>query len=189
MLLDDILPRHHFNEVHSVTIRASPECIFQALQRLTLTDLPLFRLLWQLRGMGKAKPLAEEPVLHWAVRAGFAELAIQPEREIVLGRIGKFWNLRGDDAPALRTLDEFLAFKASGYARTAMNFYMQPEGNSTILSTETRVFVPDAAARMKFRNYWFLIRPWSGAIRKEILRIVKRHAETEVRSKVQMSTM
>ena len=45
------------------------------------------------------------------------------------------------------------------------------------LSTETRVHIPDPAARRKFRRYWRAIRPFSGLIRILVLRAAKRRAE------------
>jgi hypothetical protein len=43
-------------------------------------------------------------------------------------------------------------------------------------STETRVHVPDPAARGKFRRYWLVIRPFSCLIRV-FLRATRRRAE------------
>ena len=47
------------------------------------------------------------------------------------------------------------------------------------LATETRVVAHGISARRKFRAYWLLVGPFSGLIRKEMLRLVKRNAESE----------
>ena len=47
----------------------------------------------------------------------------------------------------------------------------------TLLATETRVLCLDTASRRRFRLYWTLIGPFSGLIRKDILRSIKRQAE------------
>ncbi len=47
----------------------------------------------------------------------------------------------------------------------------------TRLTTETRVRCLGGAARRRFRLYWALISPFSGAIRLMLLRGVRRRAE------------
>jgi hypothetical protein len=48
-----------------------------------------------------------------------------------------------------------------------------------MLATETRVLCLDDSSRRKFKLYWTLIAPFSGLIRNEALRVVKRAAETK----------
>lgn len=177
-LLDEFLPVFQFHERHSITIRASPAEVFTALRTITMTELPLFRVLWRLRAMGNAGPHADEPVLRWAVRAGFVELASVADREIVSGRIGKFWNIFGDSAPQLENRD-FFAYDVGTNACAMMNFSIREASNGghIVLTTETRINVPERISRIKFRAYWLIIRPWSGLIRREMLRKVKRTAE------------
>jgi len=50
----------------------------------------------------------------------------------------------------------------------------------TFLSTETRVVATDARTRRAFAAYWLVIRPGSGAIRRELLRVVARRSELRV---------
>jgi hypothetical protein len=45
------------------------------------------------------------------------------------------------------------------------------------LSTETRVHVADPESRKRFRRYWFVVRPFSGLIRIQLLRAARRRAE------------
>ncbi|MCA4125719.1 hypothetical protein LDY98_05140, partial [Pseudomonas aeruginosa] len=40
---------------------------------------------------------------------------------------------------------------------------------ATLLHTETRVFCPDRASRLRFTPYWVAIRPVSGLIRRRLL--------------------
>ena len=46
-----------------------------------------------------------------------------------------------------------------------------------VLSTETRIQYFGAAARRKFRLYWTLVGPFSGLIRRALLRGVRQQAE------------
>jgi hypothetical protein len=69
-------------------------------------------------------------------------------------------------------------FATPGYAKAAWNFLLSPQADGgTRLVTETRVYCLDNASRRLFRRYWFFIKPFSGWIRKEALRAIKRKAE------------
>jgi hypothetical protein len=57
------------------------------------------------------------------------------------------------------------------------NLYVQPSGEETLLSTETRIWAPDPQTRKKFAFYWRLISLGSGWIRVLWLRAIKRRAE------------
>jgi hypothetical protein len=98
--------------------------------------------------------------------------------EIALGVIGQFWKLSGgrfcEDAAA------FDAFDQPGYAKAVWNFSLVDVGqNVTRLATETRVVCSDRSSRFRFRLYWTLIGPFSGLIRREVLRTIR--AKVEVR--------
>jgi hypothetical protein len=45
------------------------------------------------------------------------------------------------------------------------------------LSTETRVQATDAMSRRQFLRYWRIIGPFSGLVRRDLLRRIKREAE------------
>ncbi|MGH9649109.1 MAG: hypothetical protein ACRD3I_01435, partial [Terriglobales bacterium] len=65
-----------------------------------------------------------------------------------------------------------------GYAKAMWNFTVErAEEGVTRLATETRVVTYGSSARRKFRAYWLVVGPFSGLIRKEMLRLVKRNAE------------
>jgi hypothetical protein len=61
-----------------------------------------------------------------------------------------------------------------------MEFRLAPTRQGTFLSTETRVVATDARTRRAFAVYWFLIRPGSGVIRRELLRVVARRSESRI---------
>jgi hypothetical protein len=57
-----------------------------------------------------------------------------------------------------------------------MNVRAAAEGQGSMLSTETRVWTPDADARRRFAPYWLLVRAAGEPIRREILRAADRRA-------------
>ena len=59
-----------------------------------------------------------------------------------------------------------------------MEFRLEPTPAGTLLSTETRILATDPWSRRFFAVYWFLIRASSAAIRREVLRVVARGAES-----------
>jgi hypothetical protein len=105
-------------------------------------------------------------------------LAEVPNDELVIGVAGKFWRPDGGRCVKL-TADDFLGFSRLGYTKAAWDFKLRAEApKSTVLSTETRVKCFGRAALWKFRLYWSLVAPFSGIIRKAILKQVKVEAES-----------
>jgi hypothetical protein len=146
---------------------ASAEHIFAAIHEVTLSEIPVGRLLVRLRGIhaDSTRPLFDE-----MLKSGFALAAEQPNEELVLAAIAQPWKLRGGRRPPGA---DFRTFADPGYAM-AMNIRLD---NGT-LSTETRVLLTDSRSRRAFRRYWLVIRPFSGLIRRIWLRAIGRRAET-----------
>ena len=185
MPLDSFLKDYHFREVHAVTVLASPDRVFESLKVLTPRDVPLLHVLFTLRALpaivtGKAGSLSRgsQPLLDQFLSHGFTLLVEEPNRGLVLGTVGQFWKPLGRPLP-LDSPEQFLTFDLPDYAKAVMDFAVvdAPSGNGVVLSTETRVRIPDAAARRRFAAYWLLVRPWSGLFRRMWLRAIKRLAE------------
>lgn len=186
--LDELLPRWHFNELHTLRIAASPERVWQALHALRAGDLPLVGLLLALRRLDPAalRGARDRPVLASLSTGGFLELAGKPGRELVFGIVGQFWRLRPRPV-TLQTPLEFTSFQQPGFAKAAMDFRILDTAPGTgaheqtaeicWLSTETRILATDEATRRVFGRYWFCVQPGSALIRLLWLRAVRRRAE------------
>lgn len=182
MLIDEFLPRYDFDEKHEINIRASAEKVYAALNSFDFNDSAVIRWLFWLRGLasGNGGASSESSNLRDMTRSNFIILGEKPNEEIVLGLAGKFWALSGD----LQKLkaEEFLAFEKEGYAKAVWNFALSEAGEAeTCLKTETRVRCLGAAGHESFRFYWMFVKPFSGWIRQEMLRLVKRKAEEAAR--------
>lgn len=185
MKLEEYLPAYDFNEIHSVRINASPDKACAASRELLSSELsPLIHLLISIRTLpsrivGKAPPVREKakPFLAHMTETGFAMLA-DADREIVLGAIGQFWK-----PAAIKTFIDlteprtFLDFKHDDFVKVAVNLAVQAEGDTTLLSTETRIWAPNEKTRRKFGRYWRIIVLGSGWIRTMWLNAIKRRAE------------
>lgn len=162
MLLDTLLPRYDFSERHSIRTTATPERAYAALRTADLTRSRIVRALLAMRGMRRSAQQFPP--------RGFFVIADEPPREIVLGLQGPFWspNCKLHDIDAAT----FAQPVPHGVARGAWNFTFA-DGRIT---TETRVLCADDA-RTKFRMYWTFIRPFSGLIRRFMLRALRDEAE------------
>lgn len=172
-LLDIVLPRYDVSACYSIRIQARPERIYRVLQEGVPTGA-ITRILMGLRNMPRilkkrqsAAPKAED---------AFYRLMQLENREIVIGIIGQFWRSVSTPLP-IEGLDEFVAFERPGYSKAAMNLRITPlNAQECKVTTETRV-VSYGKARENFKNYWQVVGPFSGMIRKEILRKIKSKAE------------
>jgi hypothetical protein len=183
MLVDEFLPVHDFVERHHLDILASPERVYAAVRTLNMSNSTIIRWLFLLRGL----PTFLHPhdqlkqalglTLEGLLKNGFILLGETPPQEILLGLVGRFWTATG----GIARLDAagFRNFNTPGYAKAAWNFFFSPLADGTTrLTTETRVQCLDETSRRYFRLYWLFIRPFSGLIRKAILRAIKRTVET-----------
>jgi hypothetical protein len=183
MLIDDFLPVYDAVERHHIDIHGSPELVYSAARKLELSGSAWVRWLFRLRGLpalfvSRAKSQQEDLglTLDGFLKNGFILLGETPPQEIVLGLVGKFWTSSG----CIQRLDKavFLSFATPGYAKAVWNFSLSPQADGiTRLFTETRVLCLDETGRRRFRFYWRFIRPFSGLVRMEALRAIKRRAE------------
>lgn len=182
MLMDEYLPRYDLTEQHELVVQAPPERIYPAVRELDLRGSLITRWLFLLRGLpavldargkrGRGLGLTLEGLLE----NGFVLLGERPQEELLLGVAGRFWTPSGD----IQRLDAetFRRFNAPGFAKAAWSFSLHPQtATETRLATETRVQCLDEVSRRKFRQYWLLIGPFSGLIRREALDAIKRKAE------------
>ncbi|HEY8152162.1 MAG TPA: hypothetical protein VIK51_24875, partial [Vicinamibacteria bacterium] len=125
-LLDRFLPAYDVHEVHSTLVRARPLDIHRVLFEVTADEVWLFRALMTVRGLGARRADGSRPLLETAQEGGFAVLADEPGREVVLGVIGRFWQLRQRSIQPIHSPADFSSFAEPGFARAAMSFLIEP---------------------------------------------------------------
>jgi hypothetical protein len=171
MLQDKFLPQFDFSEKHNTIIAGTPEKIFALVDELDLSKSLIIKILFRLRGL-KTKISLKDGLL----RQKFIALEEIKNRELIMGLIGQFWKPNGNLKKMNAT--EFLSFSEPGFLKATWNFELTAQADGkTMLETETRIRCLDEKAYKNFARYWFFIRPFSGLIRKEILRAVRRKAE------------
>jgi hypothetical protein len=182
VLIDRFLPKYDEIEHHEVQIDAPPEGAYRAVKELDLARSPIVLALLAVRGIPSLFTGAVKPKrrlgLDEILESGFVVLGEEPGRELVLGIVGKFWQI----SSGVHRIDpgEFTVFDRPGFAKAVWNFLVSERrgGGSTVV-TETRVLCTDADARRKFGWYWRLIGPFSALIRRALLGQIKRDAESQ----------
>ena len=166
-LIDEYLPEFHVSSYHQTVVSSPASRVFSSIWDLDLSESVIVRLLFAIRGMPR-----RALTLKGLVQDGFLVLDERPDEELLFGGAGRFWTRHGD-FQALNAGD-FKGFRQKGHVKLAVDFRVKPVNrNQTILSTETRVQCFERYSRWRFNLYWFVIRPFSGLVRKEMLRLVK----------------
>lgn len=175
-LIDRVMPDWDFREHHSRSLPASPDIACDALPRVNLADSPVIGPLFALRSLparlargGRALRAGN---LGDFFGSGFTLLIDDRPRGFVLGSIGQFWRAQG--GPRSFEPAAFNANRESGCARLAWSFEFLPDAGGCLATTETRIRCNDGAAFRRMLGYWILIRPASGLIRREMLRLLAR---------------
>lgn len=175
------MPVYDVSEYHETRIRAEIEAVYDALWNVDLGSSLIVRALLRVRALPSLfKSGAKRDVklnLETLLRSsGFVLLGEARPSEIALGLVGQFWRLSGGTC-AIRA-DEFKDFTEQGFAKAVWNFSLVEAGEDrTRVATETRVLCLDRTSKRRFRLYWALIAPFSGLIRREVLRTIRREAE------------
>lgn len=178
-------------ERHTVLISAGAEAVYRSLWKADFGGLIASTLLglraipsWVSNGRvanGRAaggRSTGPALTLHRFLAAGFTKLDEVPNEELVLGLTGRFWTPTG--GLVTTRSDTFRAGPEPGLAQAAWNFHLSsPTPGVTELLTETRVRVAEDA-RASFQLYWTVVRPFSGLLRRVMLRDVRRTAERRV---------
>ena len=183
-LIDELLPTYDVAERHHVEVRAPIEQVYAAARRLDLGGSGVVRMLFWLRGLPALflRPSNRDQAgrlgltLDALLDSGFVLLDERPNEELVLGLVGRFWTPSGEIQRL--TPKGFRDFQRPGYAKAVWNFSLSgwAEG-TTLLATETRVLCLDTTSRKRFLPYWAFVGRFSGLIRRQILRSIKRQAE------------
>ncbi len=169
-LIDRFLPAYDFNEVHNIRINSPAAPIYPLLMPLDMNSSKIVKSLFLLRGL----PSGDIRLDRMLSSGPFEMLEENPGKEMVIGFL--------TDARlcpiSIPDKEFFLSYRPEKGMKVAWNFSLDngPK-NTTRLSTETRIQCFGDTTRIFFSWYWFAIKPFSGIIRMEMLKIVKHQAE------------
>lgn len=174
------LPRFQFYEKHRTLIRtAYPEKILPAVANFDIQKDAVVKTLMSVRQLPETlrrrKP--DTPIKPFGLHS--FTLLEHSASELCYGLRGQFW--RSDFG--LETVPDRLAYGAvlpPGNAKLLLRYQVQPLGSEQYdLRTETFIYCPDNATRVKMAAYWLAIRAGSGWIRRRTLKAVQRALYSE----------
>ncbi|MFF5206518.1 hypothetical protein [Streptosporangium sp. NPDC000396] len=175
-LIDQIMADSDFSERHEITIPASRERVWDAVNTLDLSDVKLVRPLFAARNLvARLRHGHEQQDIP---NFSAPPMATDPGRELVHGLAGQWWRLgASDNLPPFEDLAAFQAFDEPGYAKSAFGFVLLDDRPGRIrLVTETRVLATSPDARRIMGRYWRVIRPGSGLVRRMMLSAIREKA-------------
>ena len=180
MDLDDVLPNSHYVTRQARWIDAPPEVVWEELNALRLSGLPLTVVLSAARflpvlltGQG-LRQLRDRPFLE---ALPVPRLSATETESVVFGGVLQAWRLRGGERSPELDAEGLQRWIKPGWVKAAMDFRLTPVRGGTELSSETRVLATDPATRRRFAAYWRFVQPGSTAIRWEVLTAVQLRAE------------
>jgi hypothetical protein len=177
-LLDGICPTPRKLEVDSIELALSPDKAWELVRHGDLGRSPLTHALFWLRTLptrltgghqDDALTLRIDDLTSTPDRPGFSILAEAPGREVVVGAIGKVWQL---DIPFVHvaTAAEFTSFQTPDFVKVAWALLVEPLGDKDAKVTfEVRVDATDEASWKRFQKYFLVIGPGSHFIRRSVL--------------------
>ncbi|HTC94205.1 MAG TPA: hypothetical protein VK699_12265 [Terriglobales bacterium] len=180
MLLDELMPSYDAAARYQTIVKADAARTFSVLQHVDFSQSGVIRLLMGIRTLGRRarhKPDPNQSLTERIRRAGFMEVSRLENEELVIGVVGRFWQPSSGIIQGLSP-KEIIDFQTDGYAKALWNFHLASTSpGETRLSTETRIQTFGAGARRRFLLYWSVVGPFSGWIRKEMLRLIRTQAE------------
>ena len=181
MNLDDVVPNPHFRMCHSRVIAAPLAAIWDELNTVPMSALPLGLVLESLRLLPAKLSGRKHPSL---ARRTFLEVTpipvvfSEPPHVVISAGLSQAWRLLGGSIPPVLDAAGVREWTGTGWLKIGMEFRLESTTRGNRLSTETRIHAMDPQTMRAFTAYWFVIRPFSGAIRREVLRVVAHRAET-----------
>lgn len=177
MLTFDKYTQHYqYAEHHNYKTLGDFSKASTALLDLKVEDLPGLKLLMTLRGLFSNRGALQrsDNILSMLRHAGFHH-AYTIENTFYFETcylvISKFWKLKNDGVIPIVTTDEYVNFQHAHYAKLAIKFTASRQGNGSIkLSTCTRIIPTSKKANRFFGIYWYIIRLFSGYIRRQWLK-------------------
>ncbi|MFN0026284.1 MAG: hypothetical protein ACKV2O_03710 [Acidimicrobiales bacterium] len=184
--LDDLVKRWDWRSASTIWIAASPGDVAVAFEQVSMMELPAASgTRHRARdGLGGTAPRPVPPALTLLadlLDEGYFLLFEEPERELVLGRVGRFWRPGASATVAVTGRRAFCDFTQAGYAKAALALQIQPIapqlGGGCLVGVESRVITTDEATRRELSRHQ-LMGPWATPVgRTELLRVLRQRAE------------
>ena len=168
-LIDQYLPQYTFNECHEIVVNAPIENVYHVAKDFDLSKSKIITFLFKLRGL----PTKRLNLQNFIEDIEFTNLEENYPYENLIG----FW-ARAKIAK-IPSYEDFSNNSISPWLKVVWNFQFEALAKcKTRVRTETRVLCVAPVTRFTFGLYWAIIKPFSGLIRKKMLKIIKDDSES-----------
>jgi hypothetical protein len=184
-MLDQLIPAPRKVEESAIDLAAPPSAVWSYVRHGDLASSPFSRALFALRTLPSrlgGHAAGREPLRlciddfqSTPEHPGFQLLGESPPHELVVGAIGKVFQL---DIPFVHVAgaEAYAAFAEPGWVKVAWALRVLPLGDAdSRVIVEVRVDATDAATWTEFEHYWRLIGPGSHFVRHALLAGLRRH--------------
>lgn len=170
-LLAHYLPYYSFGHRYAALVPCGDIARVYAIARnVDMARSRWILLLFRLRGLPRSRLRAQA----FCTAMGWTELVHAPPREFIIA----YW--RGGPGNRIRRIADPAQFAAPTEGATqkvAFSFrFVQHDGAHVAVITETRVLCIGWRSWLAFYPYWLMIKPFSGLVRTEILRLIAKQA-------------
>jgi hypothetical protein len=167
MLIDQYVAQGHYAKSNQTTVKTAHQPDLSKLVHIDFSKSKLLKTLFFLRGLP-----SKDLTLNKFINTGFILLE-QSENEIVLGLIAQPWKFKGNIVQL--PPEQFTSFTDPDYVKIAWNFsILQEKADTYQLLTETRIFCLSTQTKKRFSKYWSVIFFFSGVVRNEMLKLMKK---------------
>jgi hypothetical protein len=178
------VPNPRYRISHARLVGAPPPVVWDELFQITLSALPVGRVLMGVRYLPARLAGRKRATLSGRTFLDVTPIPVlfadQPHVVISAG-LSQAWRLLGGSTPPTMDAAALRGWSRPGWIKVGMEFRLEATPGGTLLSTETRVLATDPRTQRLFAPYWFVIRAGSAMIRHEVLRAVARRAESHFR--------
>lgn len=176
-LLDAFMPSCDVREVVHIAVSASPASTWSAIRSIDVYQVPFVRNLFALmllpRRVRARLQRATLPVVPTATiddvsrdGSAFCVLGEEPQREIVIGAVGKVSQRRAQFETI--TADTFSSFATPGFGKLAFGLAVASRPGGAWITIDVRVKTTDTAADARFRRSWPAVAGLSRALRRAV---------------------
>ena len=164
MLLDKYIPEYQFNKIHKTIVNGSAKQAYNSTMDLDLSKSKLIKILFKLRGL----PFNAHKFSKINSDMRFTLVEQRQYSEFLYG----FWFSK--KVEWVTDLNEFSKNSQKYNAKVGWSFFFNERTDGTTeIITETRVLCLNKSTKLLFSIYWFFIKPFSGFVRIEMLRLIK----------------